>query len=194
MEDVNVPPGVPPPDGSSRILLLIIVALMLLLGSMLHGCTSFRKAAKVFDAEPIKSAKYCGDKYPVRERRITKIVTKAGKPDTVLQPGETVYMDCDSVVVATLDEASRRRVPCPCPPTRIINTRDSILVHDSVLVENTAKVAALQGENNKLSVKLEVSEKKLNRRTLVMWGAIGVAAVLALIVGLGVTGKLSRII
>lgn len=108
----------------------ILIPILLIVVS---GCYTPRKAARqVYRAEskyPMTVAGVCEMIYPIKpSTRIEKVT----QTDTVYS-GDTMYMDCDSIVKAAADarmdgkvngkagNVNTHRVPCP-PPTVVTNT------------------------------------------------------------------------
>ncbi len=121
------------------------------------------------------------------------------KTDTVTTEGPTVYADCSEAVLQALDEAARSHVAVKCPPTRTITVRDTVRITDTindVQAEHllTLRIAALQTDNGNMAAKItQVTSQSGNRLKWAIGEGIALLAVLFLF-GLGVAGKLSKIV
>jgi len=85
----------------------------------------------------------CATWYPPVTSTNTVIKYVQGKIDTVTGEPVMVYVDCDSVVMATLDEVAKKHVPVNCPPNKIITHYDTITVTRTIQIENTARIVDL---------------------------------------------------
>ena len=125
-----------------RIVLIITVV------ALLSGCMSERKRADIFHRyareNPIELAEICADEFPV------KTITTKGKTDTV-----------------TMRDTLRVKVPVPvpggtdtlwadCPPAE--HVYHYINRTDTIMQENTAMIAALQGKLADVGTELAVEK------------------------------------
>jgi len=154
-----------------RIVLIITVV------AMLSGCMTERKRADLFHRyareNPTKLAELCADKYP------PKVTTVKGKTDTV-----------------TMRDTLRVKVPVPmpggtdtlwadCPPAE--HVYHYINRTDTIMQENTALIAALQGKlaeaNTELAVEkaLRSSSDKQARNRLYWIIGLGIGLVASVI-------------
>lgn len=179
-----------------------ITAILLLIGGglLLTSCGSYSarfdklkyKCDQSKNAKEVPAGK-CATWYPVKERIVSKIVVKRG--DTVMQevPGQTIYVDCDSAVRSTLDFASKKRIAVYAPATYNTVRIDTVFKVDSVIVENTARVAHLTELLRKKTSEADSYEIKFH--TWRKW-AIGGFCVAVLFIFLfigGITGRLGKL-
>lgn len=160
---------------------IIGVAAILLISSCAPSITKQRyRAFTFYQQNPNELAELCATNFP---------------PKTVFKPGETI-IKTDTVtntVTDTLECPDGTKLECPPQKTVYINKYRT----DTLEVENTALVAALQYKNQELSTKLyeeevrhklaveraEDAEKKSKRKT---WIIIALSA----FIGYGVLSKL----
>lgn len=97
-------------------------------------------------------ASICADKFKVSSDTFRQYISVT---DTIIQPGETIFVDCDSVLKSDTPRImggahlsttlKMNKVSVKCPPSKIIHTRDTIKI--TINKENTARVDALKIEN-----------------------------------------------
>lgn len=139
---------------------------------LLIGCTTERKAVNYFDKNQDVAGNYCNDKFPSVPIVDTVIVSGYDSTDfneaydEVLKfvdsllalPYDTVYTQLrDTVYVKGKIRYALR--PCIDSTVTLIRT-----------VENTAKIAALTAEKEKLSKQVYHLQKKANGRLLLIFG------------------------
>lgn len=199
---------VPPPDNTS-IKLLALFALALMLTGILFGCNTphrlenrLNKEKQICDrhsdtAWSMLPVKTCLSWFPSKPpRTVTRIVK--GKPDTITVQGETITVNCDSIVTNEMDKFAASHVPVHTT-TRIVTQHDTVdnttIVHD-VQAEAllTLRIAALQTDNGNMAAKItQVTSQSGSRLKWAIGEGIALLAVLFLF-GLGVAGKLSKIV
>ena len=155
-----------------KILLTIGVAVMIV--GCLSSCLTTQKA-KDYLKEKDKLAEICAETYPVKTEYIK------GDSVTVLDTlyvGENVY---DTLTTTdTVTQVVTKTITKTLPPKIITKT---IRITDTVRQENTARVAAMQIEINKLKADnqfkdLQITDLKQSRNKFRLWfwilvGAIG---------------------
>lgn len=157
---------------------LAVAALLLL-----TGCANEKNFVKYHTKEPGITAGHCAIWHPHRDSTIIKVITKKG--ETVTLPGEIEYINynCDSAVMAALDEASKTNTRIPVRVRVRVDTFDRQTV---VFRENTAMVTSL-------NYKLGISDKKADKyqaaynktRTRANYMAAGYGFLLLLAMGWG---------
>ncbi len=122
-------------------------SILLLPVLLLSGCMTERKRADVFHRyareHPTELAELCADKYPV------KVVTVKGKADTVTRR-DTVRVRVP-VVTKQLDT-----IWADCPPAQVVE--HYINRTDTIMQENTALIAALQGKLAEVNTEIAVEK------------------------------------
>lgn len=155
-----------------------------------------RSLGKIHYRNPQLLEQYCAERFPVKIHDSIVERYLPGRIDTI--PGETVYMNCDSVIEAiksakvkgdTTKPISSKRVPCPpCPPsTKQVDTVDKYITKT---VDNTAMIALQSRRADEAERKLLLSEdhnKQLKHRLLMCYSILGV--IICLII-LSITRKL----
>lgn len=100
----------------------------------LSSCNTQHRIAKaktILKDNPKDGAKFCKENWPAKDRFVPgRPVYKAQKIDTIIKPGEVVYINCDT--------AKNKHIAVICPPERIINIHDTSFVVDTVFQSNTA--------------------------------------------------------
>ncbi len=196
-------------DKPSNTLMSIGVGLFILacITAALEGCTTPRKLLDKHDkiealsrrkaGEPgsKRFAKYdtiknhwCAVNAPVRIGK-GKVTYLPGKPIIKEVPGPVKYVDCDSAIKA--NGGSAPKVEVPCPDTKTIVIRDTVLQRDTAYDDNAEKLlrAQLKGAQDdivkawdaasKANLRANAAEDKLRRRnwlTLIPWGIIALVA------------------
>ena len=122
------------------------VVVFILIGALSAlGCYNQRKATNQFSkavvAYPKIGANYCGDAYPVRDSII--------KGDSVFTTDTVTYFEqlSDTVMIQDFDTV-RVYITKTLPAKIITNT---IHIHDTLVQENTAKIAACQIDNSRMT-------------------------------------------
>ena len=130
----------------------------------LSSCGGVKKAADTFNKHPEDAAKYCADKFPIRE-------------EVIYKEGPTIH---DTVYQSITDY-----IPFDCPPSDTV-TRYKVEVKfkervitsvklDTVIrvQESTSKVQSLQAQlDNANEEVLQLESKNRNARELIMWLSI----------------------
>jgi hypothetical protein len=127
----------------------LYITLLLLLAGCYTERMAKRRVARAQAEFPAVVAAGCAAWYP-------PLVTDSVRVE--LRTGETIYrydtvtVDCDTVVKtgkspSRPSHSSIVKIPCPPCPTRV----DTLVVERTRQVENTARVAALESENAKLT-------------------------------------------
>jgi len=194
-------------DKPANTMLSISVGLFILaaIAAALEGCNSPRKLldknnkieaiSKRKAGEPgsKRFAKYdtiknhwCAVNAPVRIGK-GKVTYLPGKPVIKEVPGPVRYVDCDSAIKASGGSAPKVKVPCP--DTRTIVIRDTVLQRDTAYNDNAEKLlrAQLKGAQDdiikawdaasKAKQRADAAEDKLRRRNwlaLIPWGIIAI--------------------
>lgn len=146
----------------SNKLKLAIGFIILAIAHFMSGCSEIKQIAKAkqkLDSNPIEAAKYCADKFPVKET-------------TIYLPGK--------IQIDTMWEAISEYVPFDCPPSdTVVRYKVTVQFKEKVITkqktdtvtvyrENTARIAALIGQlsvsqdrEKKISDKLVKAKKEL---------------------------------
>lgn len=170
-----------------------VVTTCLLIGFLLCGCMTQRKAVRYMQDHAFAAASYCASAFPVRD----SVAYVPGK--RVLLPGDTILIPgrvipCPQTGSVTIPPytppntggqvvVSDEPYLIHCPASRLIT--DTLLRTDTVTVwrENTAKTAAMRGELAQLradSTRAILVRAKATKRGWLMWGTwITLALVIA---------------
>lgn len=154
-----------------KVLRVIIVSF--LIAVLLYSCYTEQKARQQFSkaaiAYPKLPAEYCATTYPVKDSLIT---------DTLLTT-DTLYVEGpagDTIMVQDFDTV-RIYITKTLPAKIITNT---IYIRDTILRENTAKLAACDidksialGLLKKKTSESDEWERKAHKRGLIMWSTFG---------------------
>jgi hypothetical protein len=218
----------PKPDGFYRVLLLSAVILFILLFA-LCGCSPKavreqhreakqlakhrRQAVKQLRKHDRIEARCAGDKWldtvknhwcminaPIRKEP-GKIIRVPGKPIHDTTPGETKYVNCDSLKLAGVNTS---HVGVPCPPST--HTRTTDVVVKEVIIFDTNKERLLAAERDgwidqasKYKQKYEseqrahaVTQAKVSKRNYWIGGLGGFCLLLLFLLVGGVMGKISH--
>lgn len=162
-----------------QLLKTFLALIILAMAVSATSCHTFKRAAQTFDTHPKEAAEYCGVKFPVKP--FTKTTTKylPGKRDTVTKH-DTVTAKCpDGTVIKT-----------PCPPSRTITVTDTLVIHDTTTVENTAIAEGLHYELIDSKAAEQKASDKAAFRLKWAWGATGLCLLLIAFLGLLFTGKI----
>lgn len=150
-------------------ILSIIFALIIL-----SSCTTRKrnKAHNYFRDHPQELAELCAKEFPPVINHIQ------GKTDTI--PGINVYIKGDSIPCPDGTKVKAPDVKVPCPPSthRV----------DTVTIENTAKIKALEGESKNKDARISELEKELTetkeKASNRMWWLISIGLFFALLIAL----------
>ena len=162
-------------------LLAIIVAFCLSSCSTSHYIRKTDKAVtKLFAKDSVKGVATISKYVPIKAGKVlisTKYVQ--GKTDTLEVP--VVYtVDCDSAIMATLDEAARHHVKCPpCPPSTV--RIDTVYQHDSVTVIDPVTEIRLNAAIKQL-LPATINAAKWKGRAMYGWGLFIILLLLVAIV------------
>lgn len=142
---------------------------------------------KLFAKDSVKATKTVSKYVPIQT--VTKVSTRyvKGKNDTI-NTVTTYTVDCDSAIVATLDEVARKHVKCPdCPPSIV---RVDTFIKDSlhIIIDPTTAI-----ELSKASKERDEYKAKFESRTKYVWitwiGGISLLLIIILLVYLHEQGK-----
>lgn len=120
------------------------------------------------------AVKYCAKWYPIKDS-IYEVPYYIPSVDTITLPGEPIYVNCDSVYIAALDEASKHGTKLSIPKIQV--PTNIKLVHDTIRLESihyqtdTKQLTALNIKYNDQSERLSVSKSKLTSSRI--FGAVG---------------------
>lgn len=136
------------------------LSLMLVLALGIFSCTTETKVSKWLKEHPDKFSSICADEFPVKTEYIQ------GKPvyyeTAITIPGPTI--DCPET-----NDNKKPKVKCP----DITYMKDSVVIHDTLKIENTAKIKTyeqslnsfkeLYNKEEKIALEaLEMAKKRLN--------------------------------
>lgn len=143
--------------------LIIPIAIFSLFLAIVLGqssCVTPKIACKTLDAHPVESAKYCAEKWPVKEKATIKTVYKPGK--RVQVPGETVYVEvnCDSIVKAQSNSHQISKSTVVKVPVYL--QVDTSAIESNTIRENVAALAAKDNKYDSLSKSLTRKNDSLN--------------------------------
>lgn len=155
--------------------LSIIAALCLMLCA---GCYSEKKAiqqtTKAYTFYPATVADLYSKWFPIKSFVRDSIIYKQG--ETIWLPGDTVTIDCDSVLAANKGGSNKVNIPCPPCPTRV----DTFYQSRSETQESTAGIVAIQGKLEAKDKDLIAVKEKLaavnNTKRILWWAVLLLAA------------------
>lgn len=155
-----------------RHLILLLTAVL-----MLYSCMTERKRADVFHRyareNPTELAEICADKYP------PKTVTVKGRTDTVTK------RDTLRVRVPVKVPGGTDTVWADCPPAQVVE--HYINRTDTIMQENTALIASLQGklaqseQDKAVETALRLEAKKAARNRMYWIVGLGIALIASVI-------------
>ena len=125
-----------------------------------------KAAVALFKKDSVAGVQEVGKFVPIKEAKVlvsTRYVQ--GKTDTV-NVAAAYTVNCDSAIMATLDEASRKRVKCPdCPPSTV---RVDTFIRDSL---HTIIDPLTQAQLNKAQKQLlPAVENGVKWKSRALWG------------------------
>lgn len=182
-------------------IIILIIAGVLLLTTLLTSCANEKKFVHFHDKQPAKAIGYCIEWNPTKDSVHESVSYLQGEPEII--PGETIYANCDSVILATLDEAAKsgtikdkelanlkwiiaehsKRVAVPCPQATV--TVDTFIRNKFIQVRYTEVEDALRAKLNQANDRADTNHK---------W-AVGegwVIAILLLLIGVYGYAKISN--
>lgn len=120
----------------------------LLIWIVLFGCTTQNKAIKFFDKKKPIAAKYCADRFPIKETIDTIIIEDTAVIEMYEREFDYMYRYIDSLLSIKVDTQSRKdimyivdRLPAPPPVTKYVTK----------IVENTARYQVILDSCSKYS-------------------------------------------
>lgn len=170
-------------------LLAIIVAFCLSSCSTSHYIRKTDKAAiKLFAKDSVKGVATVSKYVPIKAGKVlisTKYVQ--GKTDTLEVP-VAYTVDCDSAIMATLDEAARHHVKCPpCPPQTV---RVDTFIRDSmhVIIDPVTAIELSKARKERDEYKAKFESR--GKYVWITWiGAISLLLLIVLLVYMHQQGK-----
>lgn len=124
---------------------VLAAAFALLLGLLLCGCVTEKRATRWMDDHGFRAASYCKTSFPC--------ILDVRPGDTVLIPGDTILIPGDSVECPP-QNIGDPPATVPCPPSRMV--RDTILIRDTLTIMDSADIHALRGQ-------LEAQDRELDK-------------------------------
>lgn len=129
---------------------------------------AIKSQAIIHHKYPLLEAQNCANLFPTTYDTPASIVIR--HTDTSYLPGETVFVECPDTAKEPGVITKTIKVPCNCPPNKIITNTDT--VRQPVLVTNTAAIKAANIERD------QYKGNATNNRT---WAIV--ASIIAVLIG-----------
>ena len=157
------------------VIALLSIAVFVVMSMM--SCSPTKRIGGLASKHPDAALAVCVRMFPPKVETVTDTRYLPGRIDTL--PGETFYVDCDSVIHSSKLRGENivriKRVAVPCPPST--HRVDSVFITKTITVTNTAKEQLLTKENTDLTAD---NDRLKKGRSTWRWIALGA---LLLIVG-----------